>query len=327
MTPRHVPLLILGSGPAGLAAALYAARANLSPLVVRGREPGGLIATTDRVENYPGFPEGLTGDELAWRFEEHAARYGAEFVNAFVTRLDLAAQPYALHLDERRLTADALILATGASPRPLGVPGELEFFNAGVAYCATCDAPAFDGRRVVVVGGGNSALDEALFLVRYAREVMIMHRRAALRADRVLQTRALTHPRLRFVWNAQVTEIVGEEEVTAVRWRDVSSGEEHFLTTDGVFPCIGHLPNTALFAGQLALDTAGYVSTDGHTRTSLPGVFAAGDVADPVYRQAVTSAGDGARAAMQAVRLLDERFGTHETERQAEEQTEVLGAG
>ncbi|GHO80630.1 thioredoxin reductase [Ktedonobacter sp. SOSP1-85] len=300
---NHV--VIIGSGPAGLTAALYAGRSKLNPLLVRGELPGGLLATTDSVENFPGFPEEVGGVELALRMEEQAARFGARFLETMITRVDLSRQPFRLTTSEgEQIAAQTLIIAIGASPRKLGIPGEEEFTNRGVHYCANCDGIAFEGKRLVAIGGGNSALDEGLFLTRYVSELVLVHRRNELRADPILQERALANPKMRFLFNTTVRSIEGDEVVTGVRLMDLHSGQEEFLPTDGVFIYIGHEPNTALFRGQLDLDPAGYIRADISTRTSVPGVFAAGDVADPRYRQAITAAGDGCRAAMEAARFL-----------------------
>ncbi len=299
------PLIILGSGPAGLTAALYAARARLHPLLVRGEQPGGLMATTERIENFPGFPEEVGGVELALRMEEQAEHFGTQFLDATITHVDLGQRVFTLETETGTvLQARALIIATGASPRLLNVPGEAEFTNRGVHYCANCDGIAFEGRRVVAVGGGNSALDESLFLTRYVSELFIVHRRATLRADPILQERARANPRIHFLLNTTVSAIEGDEVVTGVRLKNVDNGAEWLLPTSGVFPYLGHTPNTALFRGQLELDAMGYIRADAAMHTSVPGVFVAGDVADAEYRQAITAAGDGARAAIQAARFL-----------------------
>ena len=307
----HSKVVIIGSGPAGLTAALYAARANLEPLVIRGLQPGGLIATTSEVENYPGFVEGVGGFDLADNMEKQAARFGTQFMDALVEDVDLSAQPFKLTTDSGEIvTADSLIISTGASPRKLGVPGEEQLANRGVSYCATCDGFFFRGKKVVVVGGGNSALDEGLFLTRYVSELVVVHRRDQLRADPILQERAFAQEKtgkLRFVWDSAVTEILGEGSVSGVRIKNLKTGEETTLATDGVFPYIGHVPNTRLFEGKLDLDENGYIVADERTRTKIPGVFAAGDVVDHVYRQAITAAGDGCKAAMEATWFLAEQ--------------------
>jgi thioredoxin reductase (NADPH) len=304
----HRKVVVIGSGPAGLTAALYAARANLEPLVIRGLQPGGLIATTNEVENYPGFPDVVGGFDLAQKMEDQAARFGAEYMDAMVEQVDFSQRPFKLTTDRGEIvTADTVIISTGASPRHLGVPGEEQLANRGVSYCATCDGFFFRGKKVVVVGGGNSALDEGLFLTRYVTELVIVHRRDALRADPVLQERAFSNPKVRFIWDSTVSEILGKENVTGVRIKNLKTGAETSLEVDGVFPYIGHIPNTALFKGQIDLDEAGYILADDRTRTNVPGVFAAGDVVDHVYRQAVTAAGDGCKAAMEATWFLAEQ--------------------
>ena len=301
----HSKVVIIGSGPAGLTAALYAARANLEPLVVRGLQPGGLITTTSEVENYPGFVEGIGGFELAENMEKQAARFGTQFLDTLVTQIDAGTRPFVLHTDSgEQLTADAIIVATGASPRKLGVPGEEPLANRGVSYCATCDGFFFRGKTVVVVGGGNSALDEGLFLTRYVNELVMIHRRDALRADPVLQERAFSNPKVRFIWNSTVEAILGDEKVTGVQVKNLQTGATTELATDGVFPYVGHVPNTALFAGLLTLDANGYIVTDERQRTNVAGIFAAGDVVDHIYRQAITAAGEGCKAAMEVTWYL-----------------------
>lgn len=302
----HRSVVIIGSGPAGLAAAIYTARADLAPLVLRGEQWGGLIATTSEVENYPGFAQPIGGFDLSQQMELQAERFGAEFLDDLASAVDLGRRPFTLATESSGIiTADTLIFATGAAPRKLGVPGEDLFANRGVSYCATCDGAYFRGKRVVVVGGGNSALDEGMFLTRYASEVVLVHRRDTLRAELPLQRRAFAYPNVRFVLNAAVTEVLGAERVSAVRLQNLTTGAETTLPTDGVFPYIGHEPNTALVRGQLELDQRGYIVADARMRTSVPGVFAAGDVADPRYRQAATSAGDGVKAALEVTRFLD----------------------
>lgn len=304
----HTNVAIIGSGPAGLTAALYAARANLEPLVIRGLQPGGLIATTSEVENYPGFVEGIGGFDLADNMEKQAARFGTQFMDALIEKVDFSQRPFVLTTDGgEQITAETLIVSTGASPRKLGVAGEEHLANRGVSYCATCDGFFFRGKNVVVVGGGNSALDEGLFLTRYVNSLMIIHRRDTLRADPVLQERALNNEKIRFVWDSVVEEILGENTVTGVRVRNLKTNEVSTLAVDGVFPYVGHIPNTSLFSGLLDLDENGYIIADERTRTKIPGVFAAGDVVDHVYRQAITAAGEGCKAAMEAVWFLSEQ--------------------
>ena len=306
-------VVIIGSGPAGLTAALYAARANLSPLVVRGIQPGGLIATTSEVENYPGFPDAINGFDLADKMEKQAARFGTVFLDGVVEKVELNARPFKLHLDNGSLLeAETLIVATGASPRKMGVPGENELANRGVSYCAVCDGFFFKEKKLVVVGGGNSALDEGLFLTRYASEVNIIHRRDSLRADPVLETRARNNPKINFIRHTVVTAVNGTTRVEGVMLKNIKSGEEMEFAADGVFPYIGHIPNTWLFKDQLNLDENGYIKSDGRTRTNIAGVFVCGDVEDHVYRQAITAAGTGCMAAMEASWFLDVQDEQHE---------------
>lgn len=306
----HTRVAIIGSGPAGLTAALYAARASLEPLVIRGLQPGGLIATTSEVENYPGFVDGIGGYELSDNMEKQALRFGAKFKDTLITSIDASQRPFVLHTDDGEpITADTIIVSTGASPRHLGVPGEEKLANRGVSYCATCDGFFFRDKRVVVVGGGNSALDEGLFLTRYVTELVIVHRRDSLRADPVLQERAFANPKVRFVWDSTVDEVLGEQSVTGVKIRNLKTGEITQIDTEGVFPYIGHVPNTGIFKGLLDLDENGFIVSESHTRTNVPGIFAAGDVVDHVYRQAITAAGEGCKAAMEAVwYLADQDF-------------------
>ncbi len=306
----HTRVAIIGSGPAGLTAALYAARASLEPLVIRGLQPGGLIATTSEVENYPGFVDGIGGYELSDNMEKQAMRFGAKFKDTLITSIDASQRPFVLHTDDGEpITADTIIVSTGASPRHLGVPGEEKLANRGVSYCATCDGFFFRDKRVVVVGGGNSALDEGLFLTRYVTELVIIHRRDSLRADPVLQERAFANPKVRFVWDSTVDEVLGEQSVTGVKVRNLKTGEITQIDTEGVFPYIGHVPNTGIFKGLLDLDENGFIKSEGNTRTNVSGIFAAGDVVDHVYRQAITAAGEGCKAAMEAVwYLADQDF-------------------
>lgn len=301
---RHVKVLILGSGPAGLAAAIYAARADLEPLVLTGTELGGQAALTYTIENYPGFPEGVGGAELGELFQKQAERFGAKIEFDTANHVDLSQRPFYVSGDSGEYTADTLIIATGASPNHLNVPGEKELTGKGVSYCATCDGWFFKDKKVVVVGGGDSALEEGLFLTRYASSVTIIHRRSELRASPILQKRARENPKIQFIWNTVVTEIVGQDKVEAVRLKDVESGEERLLETDGIFIFIGHTPNTQIFRGQLEMDERGYIKVNHLMETNVPGVFAAGEVADPHFRQVITSAGMGAAAAIQATRYL-----------------------
>jgi thioredoxin reductase (NADPH) len=325
----HSKVVIIGSGPAGLTAAIYAARANLEPLLIRGLQPGGLIATTSEVENYPGFPDSVGGYDLAEMMEKQAARFGTKFLDAIVTETDLSQRPFRLTLDEGQIvTADTLIVSTGASPRKLGVPGEEQLANHGVSYCATCDGAFFRNRSVAVVGGGNSALDEGLFLTRFVNKLYIVHRRDALRADPILQERAFANPKVEFVWDSVPEEVLGETGVKGLRVRNLKTGDEQTLDVQGVFPYIGHVPNTWLFTDKLNLDEGGYIVTDGRTRTNIPGVFAAGDVADHVYRQAITAAGQGCQAAMEATWFLDaEEHAAHKAAQPSHEHAESPALG
>lgn len=303
---ERVKVLILGSGPAGLAAALYAARAEMAPVVLTGMELGGQVALTYTVENYPGFPDGVGGQELADLFQKQAERFGARVVMDTATEVDFSQRPFRVKTYAGEYLADTVIVATGASPKHLEVPGEKELTGKGVSYCATCDGWFFKDKDVIVVGGGDSALEEGLFLTRYARKVTIVHRRDTLRAGAILQKRARENEKIDFIWDTVVTAILGEEKVEAVRLKHVKTGEEREMPIDGVFIFIGHRPNTELFRGQLEMDERGYLVVDKRMRTNVPGVFAAGEVADPIYRQVITSAGMGAAAAMEAVRFLQE---------------------
>jgi thioredoxin reductase (NADPH) len=300
----HVKVLILGAGPAGLAAALYAARAELQPLVLTGLQPGGQAALTHTIENYPGFPAGVGGSELGDLFQKQAERFGARLEFDSVRAVDLARRPFQVTTDNGAYTAEALIVATGASPNHLNIPGETELTGRGVSYCATCDGWFFKDKRVAVVGGGDSALEEALFLTRYAASVTVIHRRESLRAGTLLQKRAQENPKMSFVWDTVVTEILGKEKVESLRLKNVKTGEETAFPTDGVFIFIGHTPNTQMFEGQLAMEK-GYIQVDDRMQTSVPGVYAAGEACDPTFRQVITSAGMGAAAAISATRFLE----------------------
>lgn len=304
---EHVSVLILGAGPAGMSAALYAARAELHPVVLTGTELGGQASLTHVIENYPGFPEGVGGLKLGELFQQQAERFGARFDFETATSADLSKRPFVVTTYGKDYLADTLIIATGASPNHLNVPGESELTGKGVSYCATCDGWFFKDKKVVVVGGGDSALEEGIFLTRYATSVNIIHRRDSLRAGAILQKRAFDNPKISFTWDSIVTEVLGENAVNGVRVRNVKTNNETVIPTDGVFIFIGHTPNTQLFTGQLEMDERGYIAIDMLMRTSVPGVFAAGEAADPHYRQVITSAGMGAAAAIQATRYLQEK--------------------
>ncbi|MFN3598014.1 MAG: thioredoxin-disulfide reductase [Rubricoccaceae bacterium] len=322
--PEHVPvplppgldfsgaerraLVIVGTGPAGLTAAIYAARAGLAPLVVQGLQPGGQLVTTTDVENFPGFPEGILGPELMQRFEAQAARFGAELRFGVVTHVDLSERPFRVVVDEETpVLADAVIISTGASARYLGLENEKRLLGHGVSACATCDGAFFRGEEVAIVGGGDTAMEEALFLTRFATTVHLIHRRDTFRASRIMQERVLAHPKVQVHYDTVVTDVLGEQAVRALALENVRTGERRELPVAGFFVAIGHEPNTALFRGWLDMDDNGYLVTQpGSTHTNIPGVFACGDAQDHVYRQAITAAGTGCMAAIDAERFLAE---------------------
>jgi thioredoxin reductase (NADPH) len=299
--------VIIGSGCAGLTAAIYAARANLRPLVIRGMEAGGQLTLTTLVENFPGFPKGVQGPKLIELMQKQAAEFGAEFMEGNVSRAELSKRPFVLEVEKERLETRTLIIASGASARLLGLESERKLLGHGVSTCATCDGYFYRGKEVAVVGGGDTAAEEALFLTRYATQVSVIHRRDQLRASKILQDRLRRNDKIKFIWNSVVTDVLDPEKgvVTGVKLRDVKKQEETVKTCDGLFIGIGHSPNTALFRGQLEMDDLGYLVTRKGSRTSVPGVFAAGDVQDRVYRQAVTAAGSGCMAAIDAERFLE----------------------
>jgi thioredoxin reductase (NADPH) len=298
-------IIIIGSGPAGLTAAVYASRADLKPLMIEGFEAGGQLMLTTDVENYPGFIDGIMGPELMERMRKQAARFGTEYLTDDVTSVDFSQSPFVVGTSDETYRARSVIISTGASAKMLGVPGEKELLGHGVSTCATCDGFFFRDQKLLIVGGGDSAMEEAIFLTKFASKVTVVHRRDELRASKIMQQRAMANPKIEFLWDSVITELVGDGKLKGARIQNVKTGEESFVEAGGAFVAIGHTPNTALFEDHLELD-GGYIKTAGQTtETSVPGVFAAGDVVDYRYRQAITAAGMGCEAAMDAERWLE----------------------
>jgi thioredoxin reductase (NADPH) len=304
---NHYDVVIIGSGPAGYTAGIYTSRANMSTLLITGTLPGGQLMTTSEVENYPGFPNGIFGPELMMNMRQQAERFGSVIVDDEALKVDFKKRPFTITTHAETYTAEATILCTGASPRKLGIPAEQQFSGRGVSYCATCDGPFFKGENIVVVGGGDTAMEEATFLTKFGKSVRVVHRRDSLRASKILQQKALENPKIEFIWNNVVADIKGNNKISTVLVKDINTGKERTIETGGLFVAIGHEPNTAIFKGQLELDDKGYIVLKQHTKTSVEGVFAAGDVHDHRYRQAVTAAGFGCMAAIDVEKWLSER--------------------
>ncbi len=308
---NHYKVIIIGSGPAGLTAALYTARASLNPFVFEGNQPGGQLTITTEVENYPGFPQGILGPEMMDLFRKQAEKFNAKTVFQDVTKVDFSRRPFRVISDDKEYLADSVIISTGASAKLLGLESEQKFMGYGVSACATCDGFFFKGLEVIVVGGGDTAMEEANYLTKFASKVTVVHRRDHLRASKIMQERAMKNPKISFIWDSEIEEVIGKEEqnkkiATGVKVKNLKTGVTSLMRTDGVFLAIGHKPNTDIFKGIIELDERGYILTKKHsTETNIPGVFAAGDVADPTYRQAVTAAGMGCMAAIDAERFLE----------------------
>jgi thioredoxin reductase (NADPH) len=298
-------VLIIGSGPAGLTAAIYTSRADLKPLMIEGYQSGGQLMLTTDVENYPGFPDGIAGPEMMSLFRKQAERFGTRFITKDVTKVDFSKKPYSVEVGDEKFEADTIIISTGASAKWLGIPSEQKLMGKGVSACATCDGAFFRNQEVFLVGGGDTAMEEALFLTKFASKVSVVHRRDKLRASKIMQDRALAHEKITFLWDSAVDDILGETGVEGVRIKNLKTGEMQEFPSTGIFMAIGHQPNTKLFQGQLEMDATGYLVTDDRTRTKVPGVFACGDVQDHIYRQAVTAAGTGCASALEAERYLE----------------------
>lgn len=303
----HKKVIIIGSGPAGYTAAIYTARAGLEPLVLGGTQSGGQLMITTDVENYPGFPEGIQGPELMEKFRKQAERFGTHVMDIDVTAVDLRVKPFVVRAGEHMYTADSIVIATGASAKWIGLESELKLRGRGVSACATCDAFFFKGKDVFVVGGGDTAMEEALFLTKFAKSVTVVHRRAALRASKIMQRKAMSNPKISFIFNSEVNDVLGTDHVTGLEIKNVIEGSTKTVPADGLFIAIGHEPNTILFRGHLDTDSRGYLIVSDRTKTNVEGVFAAGDVRDPRYRQAVTAAGSGCEAALDLEKYLEEQ--------------------
>jgi thioredoxin reductase (NADPH) len=312
MSTPHARVIIIGSGPAGLTAAIYAARANLAPVVFAGHMYGGQLMLTTEVENFPGFPNGIMGPELMENFRTQAERFGAEIHNVDVTRVDVLQRPFRVWTSEHEYTADSVIVATGASARWLGIPGEERLRGRGVSTCATCDGAFFREKEIVVVGGGDSAMEEATFLTRFGKHVTLIHRKDSFRASKIMADRALNHPKISVIWNTVVDEVLGDPQMTGLRLRDVETGATREFAADAMFIAIGHDPNTGIFRGQLDLDEAGYIVSPDGVSTNISGVFVGGDVFDIRYKQAITAAGSGCKAALEAEKYLEAHHVHHE---------------
>lgn len=304
---RHEKVIIIGSGPAGLTAAIYLGRSGISPLVIGGYSFGGQLMLAGKVENFPGFPEGILGPELMENMKKQAVKFGARIIERDVTGVDFKRRPFSIYVEDEEYLADVVIIATGASPKELGLPSEQRLKGRGVSYCAICDGAFFKGMNVVVVGGGDTAMDDALYLAKITKDVTVIHRRDRLRAAAILQKRALEEPKIKFVWNSVVEEILGEKRVEGVKVRNIKTEETGVISCAAVFIAIGHKPNTDIFAGQIELDEKGYIKVYDEVRSSVKGIFVAGDVADYKYRQAVTAAGTGCKAALDALKYLEAR--------------------
>ncbi len=311
MENNHSKVIIIGSGPAGYTAAIYASRANLNPTLFEGSQPGGQLTITTEVDNYPGFPEGIMGPEMMELFKKQAKRFGTNCISKDITKVDFSSKPFKLWSGDELFTADAVIISTGASARLLNIDSEKKYFGYGVSACATCDGFFFKNLEVTVVGGGDTAIEEATFLTKFASKVIVIHRRDELRASKIMQEKAMTNPKISFIWDSVVDEVLGKEEkekksMTGLRIKNVRTGEKSEIKAEGLFIAIGHVPNTSIFKGQIDLYESGYVKLVGKgTATNIPGVFAAGDVGDSVYRQAITAAGSGCQAAIDAERYLE----------------------